>query len=95
MSDAYHFCEQEVVALLLRHMKIGSQTDLLQLLRATLQHFDQSPDYGDTESVGRIRQHLIARIREAESSIRCAERQQPYSYRKTSLLHSEAQAEAA
>jgi hypothetical protein len=46
-----------------------SKSDLLQSLRAQLQHFDQSPDFGDAEAVAAIRQHLVLRIREAEGAL--------------------------
>jgi hypothetical protein len=41
----------------------------LEELRAQLRHFEQSPDFGDGDSVERIRQHLLLRIREAEGTI--------------------------
>ena len=63
------------MALLVRHMKTASQSDRLQSLLATLQHFDSSPDFGDAEAVAVIRKHLMVRIREAESAVRCAEPQ--------------------
>jgi hypothetical protein len=44
--------------------------DLLQTLRTQLHHFDHSPDFGDAEAVAVIRQHLLLRIREAESALR-------------------------
>ncbi len=44
--------------------------DSLQALRAQLQHFDHSPDFGDAESVAVIRRHLMLRIREAEGAMR-------------------------
>jgi hypothetical protein len=42
------------------------KSQLVQTLRAQLQHFDQSPDFGDAEAVAAIRKHLLLRIREAE-----------------------------
>jgi hypothetical protein len=45
--------------------------DQLAALRASLQHFEQSPDFGDSESVEIIRRHLMVRIREAEGALRC------------------------
>ncbi len=44
--------------------------DLLQALRAQLQHFEHSPDFGDAEAVAGIRRHLLLRIREAEGAAR-------------------------
>ena len=43
----------------------------LETLRAYLNHFDQSPDFGDSEAVAVIRQHLMTRIREAEGAMQC------------------------
>ena len=40
--------------------------DLLRTLRANLEHFESSPDFGDREAVEAIRRHLKVRIREAE-----------------------------
>ena len=54
-------------------MKTGVQTERLDSLLATLQHFDCSPDFGDSEAVAAIRKHLMVRIREAESVLRCTE----------------------
>jgi hypothetical protein len=54
-------------------MKPFAQTDRLQSLLATLQHFDHSPDFGDSEAVAAIRRHLMIRIREAESAMWCAD----------------------
>ena len=51
-------------------MKRASQTTRLQALRAQLQHFNDSPDFGDAEAVEIIRQHLLLRIREAEGDLR-------------------------
>jgi len=48
-----------------------TQADLLCKLQAQLQHFDCSPDFGDAVAVEAIRQHLLVRIREAESGMRC------------------------
>jgi hypothetical protein len=45
--------------------------DQLTALRASLWHFEQSPDFGDTEAVEVIRRHLEVRIREAEGALRC------------------------
>jgi hypothetical protein len=45
--------------------------DRLKNLRAYLEHFEQSPDFGDRDSVEEIRRHLLVRIREAESSTQC------------------------
>lgn len=58
------------MALLVRHMKTGSQIDRLQSLKAALQHFDHSPDFGDAEAVEAIRRHLMVRIREAEIAMK-------------------------
>jgi hypothetical protein len=43
--------------------------ELLFRLRAELQHFEESPDFGDADSVAVIRQHLLLRIREVEGSL--------------------------
>jgi len=43
----------------------------LAALRASLEHFEQSPDFGDAETVKEIRRHLELRIREAEGALRC------------------------
>jgi len=40
--------------------------NLLETLRANLEHFEKSPDFGDAEAVEAIRRHLQMRIREAE-----------------------------
>ena len=59
---------------LVRHMKLStspsSPSDQLAALRASLAHFEQSPDFGDAESVAAIRRHLVVRIREAEGAVR-------------------------
>jgi hypothetical protein len=47
--------------------------DLLTRLRANLQHFENSPDFGDGKAVEAIRRHLKLRIREAEGLARLAE----------------------
>jgi hypothetical protein len=44
--------------------------DQLTALRASLEHFEQSPDFGDSESVDAIRRHLELRIRQAEGAMR-------------------------
>jgi hypothetical protein len=46
------------------------RADLLNRLEEQLRHFDRSPDFGDAEAVAAIRQHLLVRIREAESLVR-------------------------
>src|ERR1700733_12818626 len=56
---------------LFRHMNQASHRNTLCKLRAQLEHFDRSPDFGDAEAVAAIRRHLLLRIREAESSMRC------------------------
>jgi hypothetical protein len=43
--------------------------ELLSTLRAQLQHFDDSPDFGDAEAVAVIRRHLLLRIRETEGAL--------------------------
>lgn len=43
--------------------------DLLETLRANLEHFENSPDFGDAEAVEAIRRHLLVRIREAEGLV--------------------------
>lgn len=45
--------------------------DQLATLRASLEHFEKSPDFGDSASVEVIRRHLKVRIREAEGALRC------------------------
>jgi len=52
-------------------MKSISALDQLATLRASLEHFEQSPDFGDSESAEIIRRHLKVRIREAEGALRC------------------------
>lgn len=47
--------------------------DLVEKLRANLQHFENSPDFGDAEAVEAIRRHLKVRIREAEGLARMLE----------------------
>jgi hypothetical protein len=44
--------------------------DQLTALRESLAHFEQSPDFGDLESVAAIRRHLVVRIRETEGALR-------------------------
>jgi hypothetical protein len=56
---------------LLRYMKRISPLDQLLQLRASLEHFEQAPDFGDSEAVEVIRRHLEIRIREAEGALRC------------------------
>lgn len=58
---------------LIRHMKRAtspSPSDQLSVLRASLAHFDETPDFGDSESVAAIRRHLELRIRQAEDALR-------------------------
>jgi len=50
------------------------KSQLLKILREQLQHFDQSPDFGDAEAVAVIRRHLLLRIREAEYAAKCEPR---------------------
>ena len=57
-------------------MKRASPLDQLATLRASLEHFEKSPDFGDSESVEIIRHHLKVRIREAEGALRCPPRAQ-------------------
>ena len=45
----------------------------LEVLNTYLQHFDESPDFGDGEAVAEIRRLLLCRIREVESAMRCRE----------------------
>lgn len=45
----------------------------LDRLRASLQHFKNSPDFGDREAVQAIQRHLEMRIHEAEGQIRMLE----------------------
>jgi hypothetical protein len=47
-----------------------SVMDRLTALRASLEHFEESPDFGDSESVAAIRRHLELRIRETEDALR-------------------------
>jgi len=59
---------------LLRHMKrmpSSSPSDQLTALRTSLEHFEQSPDFGDSDCVAAIRIHLQLRIRQAEGALRC------------------------
>ena len=51
--------------------QVFSPMDQLAELRASLRHFEQSPDFGDMEAVEVIRRHLEVRIREAEGALRC------------------------
>ena len=51
-----------------------SAVEQLANLRAALNHFELSPDFGDAETVDAIRRHLKARIREAEGALRCPPR---------------------
>jgi len=48
-------------------MKHRPQHSLLQTLRANLDHFHHSPDFGDEADVEVIKSFLAIRIREAES----------------------------
>ena len=56
---------------LFHRMKRTAATEQLNNLRAALNHFDLSPDFGDAEAVDAIRRHLQVRIREAEGALRC------------------------
>jgi hypothetical protein len=56
--------------------RTSSPMDQLTALRASLEHFEQSPDFGDSESVDVIRRHLELRIRQAEGAVRFPPRQQ-------------------
>jgi hypothetical protein len=47
--------------------------DVLSTLRNNLEHFDNTPDFGDGETVEFIRRHLHMRIREAEGLARMQE----------------------
>jgi hypothetical protein len=47
-----------------------SPLEQLSTLRASLEHFEESPDFGDSETVDVIRRHLMVRIREAEGALR-------------------------
>jgi hypothetical protein len=51
-------------------MNLASHMDVLSRLRAQLEHFDRSPNFGDAAAVAAIRRHLLVRIREAESLMR-------------------------
>jgi hypothetical protein len=98
MGDVNHFVQEKSLALLLRHMKTGSPTDRLHSLLAALQHFDHSPDFGDSEAVAAIRKHLMVRIREAESALHCPDRVQLQARSTSQILRGElakAHAEAA
>jgi len=46
-----------------------SPVDQLTSLRASLEHFQLSPDFGDSKSVEAIRRHLELRIRQAEGAL--------------------------
>jgi hypothetical protein len=48
-------------------MSIRSKIEHLQTLRANLRHFEESPDFGDSLTVQRIKQILRRQIAEAES----------------------------
>lgn len=76
MRDVNHLSNEKILALLVRHMKTGQQTERVQTLLANLQHFDHCPDFGDSEAVAVIRKHLMVRIREAESAIQYSRLQQ-------------------
>lgn len=54
----------------------------LETLRAYLHHFENSPDFGDSQSVAAIHKLLVRRIREVENSIRCPDWAQPASKAK-------------
>lgn len=54
----------------MKHMVSPSPADQLTSLRTSLEHFVQSPDFGDSESVAAIRLHLELRIRQAEGALR-------------------------
>ena len=54
-------------------MKRLSHADRVEKLREHLQHFEESPDFGDAEAVEVIRRHLRLRIREAEGLARVLE----------------------
>lgn len=54
----------------MKHMTSSSPVDQLISLRTSLLHFEQSPDFGDSESVAAIRLHLELRIRQAEGALR-------------------------
>lgn len=56
----------------------------LERLRANLQHFESSPDFGEREAVEAIRRHLAVRIREAEGLARMLE------YEEAARLETEA-----
>jgi hypothetical protein len=51
-------------------MKHDQQDRILHTLRASLDHFDSSPDFGDAADVRVIKSFLALRIREAESAMR-------------------------
>jgi hypothetical protein len=51
-------------------MNRPTHMDTLFRLEEQLRHFDRCPDFGDAEAVAAIRQHLLVRIREAESLMR-------------------------
>jgi hypothetical protein len=51
--------------------------DLLEKLRSNLEHFRNSPDFGDAETVEAICRHLAIRIRETEGWVRMIEAEQP------------------
>lgn len=49
--------------------------DLVEKLRANLQHFENCPDFGDADAVEAICRHLKVRIREAEGLERMLKRE--------------------
>jgi hypothetical protein len=53
--------------------KMGPLMDVLSTLRNNLEHFENSPDFGDGETVDFICRHLHMRIREAEGLARIQE----------------------
>jgi hypothetical protein len=52
--------------------------DVLEKLRSNLQHFNNTRDLGDAETVEAIRRHLSRRIRETEGWLRMIESEQTY-----------------
>jgi hypothetical protein len=70
-SDTNHFLAETEVRSSVRHKKRAHTVDQLANLRASLRHFEQSPDFGEGKAVDFIRRHLQVRIREAEGALRC------------------------
>lgn len=71
LGDVNHFINGQHMGVSTSLHEMDLPLDQLKTLRAILEHFEQSPDFGDSENVEAIRQHLKVRIREAEGALRC------------------------